>query len=140
MKTKEQKRGHDATYYAAYRAAHIEEIRAHDAAYYQAHKEERLAYQAAHREERRERDVKRQRWFKGNLQILRAAQGCGDCGTSDGPLLHHHVDPSTKKYGVARMDQLSLRMFLDEIAKCKVLCWSCHSKHHSVLMAAGSIG
>ena len=107
----------------------------YQAAWYQENRDERLAYQAAynssHREEMREKDARRQRWFTANLNILRQAQGCGGCGTREGKLEHHHLDPETKKYQVSRMYNPSLEAFMDEIAKCTVLCLPCHRKRHA---------
>lgn len=140
----------------AYRSTHREEARAYASAYYVAHREEKRSYNTAysaahkdeiracgvawreshpdygdaHRAEKRERDARQQRWFIGNLRILRAAQGCDDCGTSEGLLDHHHTDPSTKTYSVSQMYNNSLEAFMDEIAKCTVLCRSCHKKRH----------
>lgn len=98
------------------------------------HRERVLAQQRssrkseAHREVERERKARRRRWFYENLRILKAAQGCSVCGRRHGRLDHHHIDPSTKKYSVSRMAHTSLETFIDEIAKCTVLCASCHAK------------
>jgi hypothetical protein len=68
--------------------------------------------------------------FSANLRALKAAQGCAVCGTRDKRLDHHHVDPTTKKYNVSTMGLLSFETFLDEVAKCVVLCASCHTTGH----------
>ena len=53
---------------------------------------------------------------------------CAHCGTSK-KLILHHVDQSTKidswvwDWGKKRREE--------EIAKCIVLCMSCHTKHHN---------
>lgn len=39
-----------------------------------------------------------------------------------------HVDPKTKVVEIAAATRLSLRRFLDEVAKCQVLCSECHDK------------
>jgi hypothetical protein len=75
----------------------------------------------------RVRRAKRRAWFYANLRILKAAQGCSVCGRHDGRLDHHHLDPSTKRYSVSKMCTTSLETFIDEIAKCTVLCASCHA-------------
>lgn len=77
---------------------------------------------------RAEYDAKRRGWFAANLRILKQFQGCDDCGTHEGWLLHHHLDPSTKKCNVAHMAGSSLKSFFDEIAKCTVRCSPCHAK------------
>jgi len=120
-------------YLAEYRDAHRDEIRVQKAAYRASHRDEiracEAAYKASHPDGKRA-------WFMGNLNILRAAQGCDDCGVHEGMLLHHHMDPSTKLWEVSQMCSHSLEKFIDEIAKCTVLCYSCHKKRHAVLMAA----
>lgn len=98
-------------------ADHREEKAARNAAYYATHREDRRA---------------KQRWFTGNLNILKRAQGCTDCATHEGRLDHHHLDPATKLCNVAHMWNHSLEKFLDEIAKCTVLCRSCHKKREAV--------
>jgi len=65
-----------------------------------------------------------------NLRILKKTQGCSGCGEVDGILVHHHIEPCTKKYDVSRMYLASLSAFIDEIAKCTVLCENCHKTHH----------
>ena len=119
------------SYQRSYDASHRHERHA----YYEAHRGERLdyerAYHADHREERRERKTRQRAWFTANLRILRAAQGCDDCGTSEGLLEHHHLDPDTKTYSVSRMYGHSLKAFVDEIAKCVVLCRPCHGQRHA---------
>jgi hypothetical protein len=69
-------------------------------------------------------------WFLANLRILRAAQGCGASAPHGGRLVHHHTDPATKKYNVSKMAYLPLEAFIDEIAKCEVLCMSHHTRFH----------
>lgn len=55
--------------------------------------------------------------------------GCQMCGEKRPECLDfHHVDPSTKKYGVAKMVgmKMALETIKEEIAKCQVLCANCH--------------
>lgn len=158
---KEEKRAYDAARYqdhreefrvrnAAYDATHKGEKRAHGALYYRDHREEVSAYGAAyyasHKEEVRTRLAA---WYQQNrdailqkrrqeqagfiqwLQILRTDKGCGNCGTHEGRLLHHHADPSTKKYNVSRMCSCSIDTLEEELEKCVILCYSCHNKHHA---------
>jgi len=142
MTTRERKRVCSAAYNAAHKEerrayddAHKEEICARQASYYATHREEKRVYMAeyrdAHKEEIRERHAKQREWFTGNLRILKAAQGCTDCGTHQGTLDYHHLDPSTKKYNVSRMQRRSLESWVDEVAKCAVLCQPCHNKRHA---------
>ena len=75
-------------------------------------------------------DARRSRWFFRNIRVLKAAQGCSLCGRKDGRLDHHHVDPSTHRYGISQMTNCSLEVFMDELAKCVVLCVHCHAVYH----------
>ena len=67
------------------------------------------------------------------LHLLRASQGCCWCGTHEGRLTHHHVDPDTKSANIGRMWGASLERWMDEIDKCVVLCWPCHKAVHDQL-------
>jgi hypothetical protein len=99
-------------------------------------KERRGALSAAEREERkaynrqylRDRYRERQAW----VRKIKAERGCLNCGERDVRKLHfHHRDPSHKiaKVGggllVSKMEKL-----VAEIAKCDVLCATCHREHH----------
>ena len=72
---------------------------------------------------------------KNIIQELKASQGCMKCGDTRGYVLdYHHVDPLTKKEGIARMvsnHYTSLNQeTLDEIKKCVILCANCHREWH----------
>jgi len=107
-------------YSAAYRADHKEQARVYDAAYYEENKDAML-----------EKMAKECAEFTEWLQILRANNGCEDCGTHEGRLDHHHVDPSTKLRAVSEMYSYSLDALEEELEKCVVLCASCHTKRHA---------
>lgn len=77
-----------------------------------------------------DRRLRREAWYHKNLRLLKETQGCSRCGTHEGNFHHHHVDPSTKRFSVSDLAWVSLEFWLDEIAKCTVLCHSCHSKLH----------
>lgn len=151
MGTKNEARAYQAAYYQEHR----EDVLARSAAYYWDHRADVLArqnaYNAAHKEERRvngaayyqeNRDAllkkfKRERdEFTEWLQILRTNNGCEDCGTHEGWLEHHHVDPETKLYNVGDMYSHSLDVLENELEKCVVLCRSCHKKRHVEMRAA----
>jgi len=55
---------------------------------------------------------------------------CDEC-SSENDLHFHHIDPSTKKHTIARMEWKNSLELLSEIAKCIVLCSSCHHRHHA---------
>ena len=65
------------------------------------------------------------------VQTVKAAQGCCLCGEKEGTLIHHHVDPATKRYGVSQMCNMTLEAIIDEVDKCVVLCKHCHDGWHS---------
>lgn len=148
MKSSPDKLAYQKQYYKSHRAEgmaahkawlqfHKEEQAIQKAAYYRAHCEGLCAYSAAYRAEHgailREKAARKNVWFIGNLNILKAAQGCTDCGAHEGELLHHHLDPSKKLRGVSQMATCSLEAFLEEIAKCAVLCRPCHRKRHAAM-------
>jgi hypothetical protein len=98
--------------------------------YYQEHKDEMLLYPSRIPIARRDLQTRSNRWFSANLRILKAAQGCALCGSREEKdrLAHHHLDPSTKRMNVSAMGRYSIDSVIDEIAKCVVLCNSCHGK------------
>jgi hypothetical protein len=68
-------------------------------------------------------------WFHQYRQTL----SCEQCGESHvATIAFHHRDPSTKKYRVADMPNrgCSIRLILEEIDKCDVLCHNCHARLH----------
>ncbi len=90
------------------------------------------AYRLSHREESRGYFAKRVRRFTRNLEILKQAQGCAICGARVGKLDYHHLDPATKTQNIGQMHNYSLEAFIDEVAKCTVLCASCHGRIHAL--------
>lgn len=119
---------------AAYRADNKDKLLAYASSYRAAHREEIASYGAAyresHREGLRERDAEQFARFTEWLQILRANNGCEDCGAHEGLLDHHHLDPTTKKCQISGMYLRSLDALEDELEKCVVLCRSCHKLRH----------
>ena len=85
-------------------------------------------YAKKHRDRLADKLRRRKAWFTANLEILKRAQGCSTCGRKDGFLDHHHVDPATKRRHLSKMYTYSLESVIDEIAKCVVLCRSCHMR------------
>jgi hypothetical protein len=69
-----------------------------------------------------------QEWFKS----IKSTKSCVECGESRYELLDfHHIDPSTKITTVSDMlGRYGRSKILDEMAKCEILCKSCHMKHH----------
>ncbi len=69
-----------------------------------------------------------QQWFKE----IKSQKVCADCGHDVyEDLDFHHIDPATKIMSVSDMlGTYGRKKVLAEMAKCEVLCKSCHKKHH----------
>ena len=98
----------------------------------QAHKDAKRRWYLKNREltikramEHKHRD---QEWFKA----IKSTKVCVECGHDVyEDLDFHHVDPSTKILSVSDMlGTYGRQKVLDEMAKCVVLCKSCHKNHH----------
>lgn len=50
---------------------------------------------------------------------------CVACGTTENLELDH-IDPSTKSFPISKLWSISKAKFLEELAKCQLLCNSCH--------------
>lgn len=70
----------------------------------------------------------RYQWTK-NLIASFKASGCTHCGKKDGRLDCHHLDKATKSFNIATMWSKPKDLQLKELAKCIVVCPSCHMKH-----------
>ena len=93
--------------------------------------EERFKNKASNRLNARRKAEKR-------LQVSAYKQevGCMACGYKDNPdILHfHHRDPNTKIDNISRLvgKNHSMEKIKAEIAKCDLLCISCHHKEHGL--------
>jgi hypothetical protein len=69
---------------------------------------------------------------KRALMLIAKGNRCSDCGGEfmSRELHFHHRDPSTKVLAVALLVRHSERALRDEIAKCDVLCATCHRSAH----------
>lgn len=58
---------------------------------------------------------------------------CERCGESDSSALDFHHHDGAKEFGIGQANArgMSLRRVIEEIAKCRVLCASCHRKFHA---------
>lgn len=108
--------------------------------WYQDHIEERRAYKLRRREEIAEQQRGYAAAFRQKLDALRTELGCKDCGTHEGCLHFHHRDPTTKLYNVSQMWGYAIRVFWEEVAKCNVLCASCHRKEQATRKRMCSLG
>lgn len=59
---------------------------------------------------------------------------CSKCGYDDNKrvLNFHHVDPSTKSFGISSKLGMKLDTLRVEAAKCILLCANCHAIEHLV--------
>lgn len=76
------------------------------------------------------RKKKTQAWVEG----LKSTLKCVRCKDDDFVCLDfHHTDPNEKEMGISQavLNGWSKKRILEEIAKCKVICASCHRKLHA---------
>ena len=76
-----------------------------------------------HAEYRRRRAAQMTEW----LREYKVQQGCVDCGYNAhhaGLELDHLHD---KKFNVGQAPHYSMKVMLEEIAKCEVVCGTCHN-------------
>ena len=121
MQTKEER----AAKAKVYCAANKEAIKAQQKAYYEANKEEVAAKKKSKRYER-------------NLMLFNyKGAGCSHCGLSEPDHLeiydYHHIDPTTKLYGVSRILTGPIERLMTEVDKCLLLCANCHRREHARL-------
>lgn len=67
------------------------------------------------------------------INLIKKVSGCSKCDERNTRALDfHHRDPKTKKDKVSKMlnHNYSLKVILQEIAKCDLLCANCHRKEH----------
>jgi hypothetical protein len=112
----------------------IEKLRENKRAYYKAHKAELTAYAKCnthgtpeasrkYRESRKAQITEKRIAKRQFLQSLFAGQVCAMCG---GLVFH----PATKCFNVGNADTRSEVSILEEVAKCIILCRSCHARLH----------
>jgi hypothetical protein len=72
---------------------------------------------------RRHRKIKR-------MLVDEYGGGCAICGYDRvlGNLCFHHVDPTTKSFGVTTARGKSLATYLEEARKCVLVCANCHGE------------
>lgn len=92
-----------------------------DAEWYKANKESQLA--------RNRRNYKK---YRKRLDEYKARKGCCRCGDSDPCCLDFHHHNEDKDHEVSRMlTQFGAKRVWAEVAKCVVICASCHRKLHA---------
>lgn len=70
--------------------------------------------------------------LKEKYRIL-AGNKCSQCGYNRCPkALHfHHIDPTTKKFGISNGYNKKQTLVIQELAKCVLLCANCHIELHN---------
>ena len=82
-----------------------------------------------YKDKNKQREYQR-RWMKSRRLDYLADKSCHLCGESNSEILEiHHKDPSQKS--THRIWSWSQARREEELAKCVVLCGSCHKKQHA---------
>jgi len=121
---KEKKREYDAEYRSKYYEKNKIKFKEYNA-------------QPCVREKSLERQKRMAEWWGKFTGLWKMAQGCDRCGVHEGRLIHHHIDPKSKKYMISQMYNHSLENVLDELSKCCVLCEKCHKITHREMKEEG---
>lgn len=85
------------------------------------------------REARKERVRENKAW----LGLLRATGCCVDCKTPENLHFHHLHN---KRFKISRTMSRTRATLAAEIAKCILLCASCHSKRHARQLVRNKLG
>ena len=81
-----------------------------------------------------------QRGHERKIELIKLSGGvCKKCGykKNNAALSFHHLDPSTKKFGldIRACSNRKWSVLLEEVAKCELLCLNCHAEtHHPVFL------
>jgi len=62
---------------------------------------------------------------------------CAECGTKEN-LEVDHIAPSEKTFNLAKKFSYSLEVWEKELAKCQLLCTTCHKQKHSSTAVCGT--
>jgi 5-methylcytosine-specific restriction endonuclease McrA len=66
------------------------------------------------------------RYNKRKAEAIEILGGvCVVCGSTDN-LQFDHLNPSTKKFSLGKLWSSSQDVFLEELSKCQLLCFTCH--------------
>lgn len=89
-------------------------------------------YHAGERTKQIKRAQSNQRVIRQKYIAWKQAQSCVVCGESAHECLElHHTDPTVKEYNPSDAILRGWKVFLQEAAKCVVVCSNCHKKIHS---------
>ena len=95
-----------------------------------------------HEQNRRKRNAYKRARRKHWLDKYKLHHGCSVCGTKNihpFMLQMDHLDPSTKIGNVGDLATGSLRKFIDEIRKCRIVCLPCHVEHTNIQRQNGEL-
>ena len=78
-----------------------------------------------------ESSARRRKKYADFIRDYKLEAGCEICGYDEHScdLQFDHRDPSKKLFNIARGRDYPWKVFLAEIAKCRVLCANCHAVH-----------
>jgi len=66
------------------------------------------------------------RYNKRKAEAIEILGGvCVVCGSTE-DLQFDHLNPSTKKFSLGKLWSSSQEVFLEELSKCQLLCFTCH--------------
>lgn len=109
--------------------------------YHAEYMRERYATDEEFRNKQKERVAARnklaRKYFKQFLRDKKQEAGCAICGEREACcLVFHHLDPTQKEFELGRNSgrHMNWKALMDEIDKCVVLCFNCHSKVHAGLL------
>lgn len=133
----EKQKARARAYHRRWRAANRERVRANHREWVAAHREEQSAYFKTYNAapaRRKKTIIAVKKWKAARLAKINALKvKCLDCSTPE-RLEFHHRDPATKLFSVGDGSRsagaASWAVILAEIAKCDVLCESCHKRRH----------
>jgi formate-dependent nitrite reductase cytochrome c552 subunit len=80
------------------------------------------------------RNIKRKKMIqvRKKLAVDRLGGKCSVCGYSKclAGLTFHHLGDKKKEKDVSQIYDASMERYLNEVDKCKLLCWNCHMELH----------
>lgn len=84
-------------------------------------------------------DYMKTRYLRRRLEVIEKLGGrCVNCGSTDS-LEFDHIDESTKEFTIAKGSSFSEERWQAEIAKCQLLCKTCHITKHSSDFPCGDV-
>ena len=95
-----------------------------------------------HEQKRAKRNANKKARRKHWLSRFKLHHGCSVCGEKNiHPTSLHmdHIDPSTKIANVSDLATGNLRRFMEEVRKCRVICFLCHVEHTAEQRKRGEI-